>query len=255
MLRRTLFFAYGAVCYLIFFGTFLYLMGFVTDFIPSKTVSSGTPGDVAAAIAINLGLVLLFGLQHSVMARPWFKRAWTKIVPKPVERSTFVLFTSAVLMFMFWQWRPIGGAVWEVTNPDARMLVQGICGIGWCMVLLSTFLIDHFDLFGLRQVYLYLMNRPYTHRSFRQPVLYRFVRHPLYLGFLIAFWSAPTMTVSRLVLASLFTAYILIAIRFEERDLIMAHGVAYERYRQNVPMLIPGAKPAAAEPKIAAQAS
>ena len=252
MLRRLTYFAYGAVCYLVFFGTFLYLMGFVTDLIPSKTVSAGTPGDVASAIAIDVGLVLLFGMQHSIMARQWFKRAWTRIVPKPVERSTFVLFTSAILMFLFWQWRPVGGAIWEVTNPELRLIVQGIGGIGWCLVLLSTFLIDHFDLFGLRQVYLYLVNRPYTNHRFRQPLLYRFVRHPLYLGFLIAFWSAPTMTVSRLVLATLFTSYILIAIRFEEKDLIMAHGMSYERYRQNVPMLIPGTK-AAAEPRVAAQ--
>lgn len=240
MLKRLLSLAYGCVCYMIFLGTFLYLMAFVTDFARPKSVSSGDATGVFQAISIDAALVLIFALQHSVMARPAFKRAWTRFVPKHLERSTYVLFASMALLFLFWQWRPIGGSVWSIANPELRFLVQGVCGIGWCLVLLSTFLIDHFDLFGLRQVYLYARNQPYTEHRFRTPLMYQFVRHPLYLGFLIAFWSAPDMTVARLVLAALFTAYVLVAIRFEEKDLIMVHGKAYQRYRESVPMLIPG---------------
>ena len=188
---------------------------------------------------IDAGLLTLFAVQHSLMARPFFKRAWTRLVPKPAERSTYVLLSSLALLLMFWQWQPIGGVVWTVEQPVLQMVIYGLYAIGWLLVLTSTFLINHFDLFGLRQVFLYLIGRPYTQLKFGTPILYRHVRHPLYLGWLFAFWSTPTMTVAHLVFAIVTTAYIFVAIQLEEKDLVDAYGDQYRRYKQTVPMIIP----------------
>ena len=238
-MRRMLAFAYGVASYGAFFGTFLYAIGFLGNFGVPKSIDSGPEGSVAAALAIDGALLTLFALQHSIMARPWFKRAWTRFVPEPVERSTYVLFSSAAMLLMFWLWQPIGGVVWDVGNGMARTIVFAIYAIGLLLVLLSTFLINHFDLFGLRQVWLHLMGRPYTHLEFRTPFFYRFVRHPLYVGWLLTFWAAPVMTAAHLFFAVMTTAYILVAIRFEEADLVSVHGEKYRKYRNEVPMIVP----------------
>jgi protein-S-isoprenylcysteine O-methyltransferase Ste14 len=187
-------------------------------------------------------LLGIFAVQHSLMARPFFKERWTKVVPKEAERSTYVLFSSLALILMFWQWQPMGGIVWNVQDPVARGLLLSLFAFGWLLVLATTFLINHFDLFGLRQVTLYLMGKEYTRLPFKTPGLYKFVRHPLYVGWFFAFWATPTMTAAHLVFALATTAYILIAIQWEERDLVNEHGKAYENYRRNVPMLIPSGK-------------
>jgi methanethiol S-methyltransferase len=239
MLKRILFFAYGSISYLIFLGTFLYAIGFIGNLGVPRTLDGAATDPLGMALAINVGLLGLFAVQHSVMARKWFKDLWTRVVPPPIERSTYVLLSSLALILLFWQWRPLGGEVWSVENPAGRAVLRGLFAFGWGLVLVSTFLIDHFDLFGLRQVWLYLQGRPYTPKSFRTPGPYRLVRHPLYVGWLFAFWMTPTMTLSHLLFAVATTAYILIAIQFEERDLIREHGSAYEDYRRQVPMLIP----------------
>ena len=239
MLRRLTTFIYGLSCYLLFFGTFLYAIGFIGNILVPKSIDSGRTGPLWEALFIDAGLLMLFAVQHSVMARPWFKRGWTRFVPKPAERSTYVLLSSLALLLLFWQWQPIGGAVWTVEQPALRMVLYGFFALGWLLVLSSTFLINHFDLFGLRQVFLVLIGRPYTELKFRTPILYRYVRHPLYLGWLFAFWSTPTMTIAHLVFAIATTAYIFLAIQFEERDLINAHGDEYRRYKKNVPMIVP----------------
>ena len=190
------------------------------------------------ALAINLTLLALFAVQHSVMARPWFKEAWTRFVPTPVERSTYVLFSSAALLLLFWKWQPMGGVIWEVNNAYGQLMLEASYLTGVLIVLVTTFLLNHFDLFGLRQVWLYLLGRPYTPLTFRTPGPYRIVRHPLYVGWLLMFWSAPLMTSAHLVFALATTAYILIAIQFEERDLVRSHE-EYAEYRRQVPMIIP----------------
>ena len=239
MLKRLLFAAYGFVSYLIFLGTFLYAIAFIGN-LGTPTALDATPGDsIVAALAIDTGLLLLFAAQHSIMARRWFKERWTRIVPKPIERSTYVLFSSLALLLLFWQWRPIGGDVWSVTDPGGRAALRVLFAFGWTLVLVATFLINHFDLFGLRQVWLHLIGRPYTALPFATPGPYRLVRHPLYVGWFFAFWMTPTMTVAHLVFAIATSAYILLAIQFEERDLVTFHGEAYEHYRRRVPMLIP----------------
>ena len=239
MFKRIAFFTYGSLCYLIFFGTFLYAIGFIGNFGVPRTLD-GTPGQpLGVAVLINAGLLTLFAVQHSVMARKWFKDWWTRIVPTPLERSTYVLFSSLALIFLFWQWQPLGGVVWSVEDPIGRIALYVLFAFGWALVLLSTFLINHFDLFGLRQVWLYLLGRPYTTLQFGTPGPYRLVRHPLYVGWLFAFWSTPTMTLAHLLFSVATTAYILLAIQFEERDLSREHGEAYEAYRRSVPMLIP----------------
>ena len=239
MAKRLLFFVYGIAAYLIFLGTFLYAMAFVGGFAPTR-LDGPLDGPLFEALAMDCLLLTVFAVQHSVMARPWFKERWTQIVPWTIERSTYVLFASLALLLLFWQWRPLGMAIWTVDNGAARMALWTLCAAGWGTVLIVTFLINHFDLFGLRQVWLPLTGRAYTRVTFRTPLPYRFVRHPLYLGFLFAFWMTPTMTLAHLVFAIATTAYIVIAIQFEEHDLVAEHGAAYERYRQQVPMLLPG---------------
>lgn len=239
MLKRIMFFAYGSVSYLIFFGTFLYAIAFIGNFGVPRTLDGELNGSLGIAFAIDAGLLALFAIQHSVMARKWFKEWWTRFVPKPLERSTYVLFSSVALIFLFWQWRPLGGVVWSVEDPVGQLVLRGLFAFGWALVLLSTFLINHFDLFGLRQVWLYLVGRPYTTLTFGTPGPYRLVRHPLYVGWLFAFWMTPTMTLAHLLFSVATTAYILIAIQFEERDLVREHGNAYEAYRRSVPMLNP----------------
>ena len=239
MSKRVLFFAYGVVSYLIFFGTFLYAIGFIGNFGVPTTLDGPASGPLWSSLAIDVGLLGLFAVQHSVMARKWFKEWWTRVVPTPLERSTYVLFSSVALIVLFWQWRPLGGEVWMVEDPIGRAILYGLFAFGWALVLVSTFLINHFDLFGLRQVWLYLLGRPYTQLRFATPGPYRMVRHPLYVGWFFAFWMTPAMTLAHLLFAVATTAYILIAIQFEERDLVREHGEAYERYRRAVPMLVP----------------
>nr|RNJ66161.1 MAG: isoprenylcysteine carboxylmethyltransferase family protein [Leptolyngbya sp. IPPAS B-1204] len=232
-------FIYGVICYVIFFVTFLYAIGFVGNFVVPKSIDSAPIIPLERAFLVNIGLLGFFGLQHSAMARQEFKTWWTKIVPKPVERSTYVLFSSLCLITLFYFWQPLGVTIWHVANPIFRSLLYACFGFGWLLVLVSTFLINHFDLFGLRQVYLYLRGKNYMPLNFVTPGLYRYVRHPLYVGWFFAFWSTPTMTVTHLVFAVVTMMYILIAIRLEERDLVKVYGIAYINYRNRVPMLIP----------------
>ena len=237
-MKRVLVLLFGVVNYACFHGVFLYAVGFIGGFATPTRLDGAREGSLAAALAVDVLLILLFGLQHSVMARPGFKRFWTRLVPEPIERSTYVLFTNLALALLFWQWRPQGGAIWEAREPLVRGAVWAIFACGWLTVLATTFLINHFDLFGLRQVWLYFRGRPYAHLPFVTPGPYRYVRHPLYVGWLIAFWATPTMTAAHLAFALGMTAYILAAIQFEERDLIQFHA-RYAAYRQRTPMLIP----------------
>lgn len=241
-MKKVLSLLYGVVCYLAFFGTFLYAIGFVGNLFVPKTIDSAPQVPLFTAILINASLLLLFALQHSIMARPAFKRWWTTIVPVHLERSTYVLLASLCLMLMFWQWQPIGGVVWSVQSAAAKNVLLVLYVSGWGLVLVSTFLINHFDLFGLRQVWLYASGKSYSQLPFRTPMVYRVVRHPLYLGFLIAFWSAPVMTIAHLLFALLTTGYIFTAIQLEEKDLVQSFGEKYSSYRKWVPMIVPFSK-------------
>ncbi len=238
-MTRILAFLYGVLCYLIFFVTLLYAIGFVANVVVPKSIDTGTAVPLAWALLIDALLLSVFAIQHSVMARQWFKRLWTRMVPQPVERSTYVLVASCALLLLFWQWRPLTAIIWDVRNPTGAILLQGLFWIGWGLVLVSTFLVDHFGLFGVKQVYTYLKQQPSEPQPFKTPAVYKTVRHPLYLGFIIAFWSTPRMTLGHLFFAIMTTAYIILAIQFEERDLIRSYGDQYRDYRRRVSMLIP----------------
>jgi protein-S-isoprenylcysteine O-methyltransferase Ste14 len=237
-MQRVLLFIYGVIAYAVFFGTFLSAIGFVGNLFVPKAIDSAPQVPFLQALLVNLGLLGIFAVQHSVMARPFFKRWVTRYIPQAAERSTYVVAASAALIALFAFWQPMGGVIWSVENPHAQILLHIAFIFGWLLVLVSTFLINHFDLFGLRQVWLNLHRKPYTELRFGTPLVYRLVRHPLYLGFLLGFWATPVMTVAHLVFAVATTAYILIAIQLEERDLIEMHP-EYAEYRRRVPMLIP----------------
>ena len=237
-MSRLLVFAYGVIAYSVFFVTYLYAAGFIGNLIVPKSLDSAPTAPLGIALMVNLGLLSLFAVQHSVMARPWFKRALVRMIPQAAERSTYVLASSLALILLFWLWSPLGGTVWDVQNPTGRAVLYGLFAFGFLLVLYTTFLINHFDLFGLRQVWFYLLGREYTPLHFVTPWLYRLVRHPLYVGWLFAFWATPTMTLTHLLFAVVTTAYILVAIQFEERDLIDAHP-EYAGYKRRVPMMVP----------------
>jgi protein-S-isoprenylcysteine O-methyltransferase Ste14 len=240
MMGRGIAFLYGVVCYAIFFLTFLYLIGFLSNLLVPRSVDVGPAAATLTALTINFALIALFGIPHTVMARPAFKEKWTKIVPESIERSTYVLISSLILILLYWQWRPMTGQViWEAEATWAQYLLWAVFFGGFGLVLLSTFVIDHFDLFGLRQVWLNLRQKEYTSSGFKVTFFYKFVRHPLYVGWIMAFWGTPRMTLGHLMLAVGMTAYILIAIRYEERDLVQILGDDYAQYRKKVPMLIP----------------
>jgi methanethiol S-methyltransferase len=233
---------YGLVAYLTFFGTILYAIGFVTGLVVPKTIDTGTTVPLTEALIVNVLLMSLFAVQHSVMARRQFKEWWTQYVPKSIERSTYVLLASLALVLLFWQWRPIPTVVWHIANPALATAVLGVSLIGWVVVFASTFMINHFELFGLHQVANNLTGRPMPQARFRTPMLYKVVRHPIYLGFIIAFWAAPTMTAGHLLFAAVTTAYIFVGIALEEHDLIELFGDEYRRYRERISMLLPWRK-------------
>ena len=238
-MKRLLTLLYGLFCYSGFLAVFLYAIGFVGNFGVPKTIDGTATLPWGYALLVNVSLVALFGLQHSIMARPSFKQWWTQFVPEPIERSTYVLFTNVIFVALFSLWQPIGVVIWNVESLAGRAVCYGLFAAGWITVLITTFLINHFDLFGLRQVWLYFRGREYTPLGFVAPGPYRYVRHPMYIGWMLAFWATPTMTVAHLAFAVAITAYILTAIYFEERDLVEALGQDYANYRENVPMLVP----------------
>lgn len=236
---RFIAFLYGIAAYLVFFVTVLYAIGFVMGLVVPKSIDTGPDTPTAEAVIINLLLMALFAVQHSVMARQRFKAWWTQFVPKPVERSTYVLLASLSLLLLFWQWRPLPDIIWDVEDPDLAVTIVTVSLAGWAVVFTSTFLINHFELFGLHQVTNQLVGKEAAPPRFRTPLFYKFVRHPLYLGFIIAFWAAPTMTAGHLLFAAVTTVYILVGIALEERDLVGLFGDEYRQYRRRVSMLIP----------------
>ncbi len=240
-MQRTVFFVYGLACHLLFLIVYAWMAAFVGNFGFGwiRTIDGPPQGSIVAAALVNLGLIAAFGLQHSIMARPGFKQWWTRFVPQPIERSTYVLFSCIAMAALLWYWRPLGGVVWNVSDPAGRWLLHGLFAFGWLMVPAVSLLINHFDLFGTRQVWLHLRGKNYTHLPFRTPSVYRHVRHPLYVGWMIAFWATPTMTIAHLLFAAAMTAYILLAIPLEERDLIAHYGKTYVDYRRRVGGLIP----------------
>lgn len=237
---RTAAVLYGIICYAAFLAAFVYAIGFVSGIAVPRTVDNGVAASLIEALVVNVLLLGAFAVQHSVMARPGFKKQWTRVVPPAIERSTYVLMSSALLGLLFWQWRTIDGIVWHVGPPALRAAIWVVAAAGWVMVIASTFMLSHFELFGLRQVFDAWRQKQTADMHFRTPLLYRLVRHPLMLGFLIAFWAAPTMTAGHLLFAVATTGYILVALHFEERDLVASLGEDYRRYRRDVPMLIPG---------------
>jgi len=241
---RLIAFLYGIVAYAVFFVAFTYAIGFVSGLMVPKTIDTGPAGSLGEALVVNLLLMSLFAVQHSVMARKQFKQWWTQYVPKSVERSTYVLLASLVLLLLYWQWRPMPAVVWQIADPGVALAVTVLGFVGWLIVFTSTFLINHFELFGLHQVANNLTGRAMPAPRFRTPLFYGFVRHPIYLGFVIAFWAAPTMTLGHLLFAAVTTAYIVVAIQFEERDLIDLFGDEYRRYKRRVSMLVPWRKSA-----------
>lgn len=242
-MKKTLVFTYGILCYAVFLGTFLYAIGFVGNIVVPKTIDSGTPAKGALGVIINITLLSLFALQHSIMARPAFKRWWVKIIGPEIERSTYVLFASLALILLFWQWRPYDAVMWKADNGLINWIVTCLYVAGWIIVLLSTFMINHFDLFGLKQVFYHFKNKPLEDLEFKSNWFYRIVRHPIMLGFLIAFWATPLMTVGHFIFTLTTTLYILIAIKFlEERDLEKSIGAEYTAYKKKVPMLLPFTK-------------
>ncbi len=238
-MKRFLTIGYGAAAYLLFLAAFLYLIGFVGNFVVPRSVDHGLTSPTGQAVLVNVLLLGAFGVQHSVMARPAFKTWWTRFVPSSIERSTYVVLSSAVLVLLYWQWRTMPAVIWDVRHPAGRLAFWALFWLGWAIAFASTLMVSHFDLFGLRQVYLAWRGKPYTHIAFRVRLLYRLVRHPLMLGFVIAFWAAPTMTVGHLLFSIGMTGYILTAIQLEERDLVAELGHQYRDYRREVPMLLP----------------
>lgn len=235
----SMFAAYGSVSYVLFLAVFLYAVGFVGNWLVPKSIDGGPTTEISEALTVNLLLLGGFALQHSIMARPGFKKWWTRFVPQPIERSTYVLFTSLLLALLFWQWRPIPALVWDFQNPILVHLIWVVFAIGWLIVLVSTFLIDHFELFGLRQSWAAFLGRSSPSAAFRQPLLYRVVRHPIMVGFIIAFCATPVMSWGHLLFAGMTTAYILVALQLEERDLRAEFGMEYVQYQKSVPMIVP----------------
>jgi methanethiol S-methyltransferase len=254
-MKRYLIVGYGAAAYLLFLAAFLYLVGFVSNIWVPRSVDRGVPAPIGQAVLINLLLLGAFGVQHSVMARPGFKAWWTRFVPPSIERSTYVVLSSAVLVLLYWQWRTMPAVIWDVWQPAGRVVLWALFWLGWAIALGATFMVSHFDLFGVRQVYLAWRGKPYTHIGFHARLLYRLVRHPLMLGFLIAFWAAPTMTAGHLLFSIAMTGYILIATQLEERDLVAALGNQYRDYRRDVPKLLPLTRPPRRHPAEAAPQS
>jgi methanethiol S-methyltransferase len=232
-------FFYGIAAYLVFFLTFLYAIGFVEGVVVPKTIDTGTLGPMTNALLVNLMLMSIFAIQHSVMARPRFKQWWAKFVPPAIERSTYVLLASLALAFLLWQWQPMPTMVWQIAEPQIAAVVTALSFVGWLIVLTGTFVINHFELFGLQQVANNLAGRSMPEPHFRTPLYYQFVRHPIYLGFIVAFWAAPTMTIGHLLFAAVTTGYIFVGIFLEERDLVGVFGDDYRRYRQKVSMIVP----------------
>jgi protein-S-isoprenylcysteine O-methyltransferase Ste14 len=243
IVKRSLYFVYGVACHLLFLGTFAYMAGFVGNLLVPKSIDSAPGGPVGAALLVNLLLVAMFAAQHSIMARPAFKRVWTRIVPQPIERSTYVLVSCLVTTVLMWQWRTIDVVLWDVQTPILRKFAWILFAAGWLLVPAVTLQINHFDLFGTRQVWLHLRGQDYTALPFREPLVYRHVRHPLYIGWAIAFWTTPTMTLGHLLFAGLLTVYMALAALIEERDLVTHFGRQYEEYRQRVPMFVPRLQP------------
>lgn len=236
---RFLFFVYGIACYLIFFGTFLYAIGFVGNFVVPKSMDTGIVEPLGRALLINVLLLSVFAVQHSVMARKNFKQWWSKIIPPALERNTYVLLSSLALLLIFWQWRPMGGVIWDVSNTSLGSVLIGISLVGWLFVLISTFLLDHFELLGLKQAFSNLTGKKFQNSQFKTPGFYKFIRHPIYFGFTVAFWSTPVMTTAHLLFAIGTLGYTLVGIFLEEKDLVTVFGEEYKNYKSRVSMLIP----------------